>query len=106
MRIVLDECVNPRVKRLLEAEHAVFTVLELGWGGFPDHILVERLQGRCDVFLTIDRGFEHEHNLTLLRFGIVIVHVARNRIAHYEAVRERISQAASAVGPGEILHVP
>ena len=105
MRIVLDECVNPRVKGLLETEHAVSTVLELGWGGFPDHILVERLQGRCEVSLTIDRGFAHEHNLSLLKFGIVIVQVARNRLAHYEPIREEISQAVSAVRPGEVVHV-
>ena len=105
VRVVLDECLNPRVKRLLETEHAVSTVLELGWGGFPDHIVVERLQGRCEVLLTIDRGFAHEHNLSLLTFGIVIAQVARNRLAHYEAIREEISQALSSVRPGEVVHV-
>jgi len=105
VRVVLDECVNPRVKRLLETEHAVSTVLELGWTGLPDRILVEHLQGPCEVFLTIDHGFEHEHNLSLLTFGIVIVQVARNRLAHYEAIREEISQAMSSVKPGEVVHV-
>ncbi len=105
MRIILDECVNPRVRRLLEADHSVFTALELGWRGLPDHVVMERLQGRCDAFLTIERGFEHEHNLSSLRFGIVIVHVPRNRIAYYESLREKISQAASSVRPGEVLHV-
>lgn len=79
--------------------------LELGWGGCPDHTLVERLQGRCEAFLTIDRGFEYEHNLSLLSFGIVIVHVARNRLAHYAAIREKIRQALSSVMPGEVVHV-
>ena len=105
MRIALDECVNPRVKRLLDPDHTVFTVLELGWGGFPDRTVVERLQGRCDDFLTIDRGFEHEHNLSLLSFGIVIVHVARNSLRHYAAIREKLAQALSAIQPGEVIHV-
>jgi hypothetical protein len=105
VRIVLDECVNPRVKGLLATDHAVATVLELGWGGVPDNILVERLQGRCEAFLTTDRGFEHEHNLRLFGFGIVIAHVARNRLSHYEAIREKISQAVSSVRPGEVIHV-
>jgi hypothetical protein len=30
--------------------------------------------------VTIDKGFEHEHNLKKLSFGIVIVHVPRNRM--------------------------
>ena len=105
MRIVLDEYVNPRVGHLLKADHDVFTVLELGWGGSPDHVLVEHLQGRCEVFLTIDRGFEHEHNLSRLNFGILIVRVAKNRLAHYEAIREKISQAVSSARPGEVIHV-
>ena len=105
MRIVLDECVNPRVEHLLETNRAVSTVLKLGWGGLPDNILVEHLRGRCDVFFTIDQGFEHQHNLSLFGFGIVIVHVSRNRLAHYEAIREKISQAVYSVKPGEVIHV-
>ena len=105
MRIVLDECVNPRVERLLETSHAVSTVLGLGWGGLPDNVLVERLRGRCEIFLTIDQGFEHEHNLSSLGFGIVIVHVARNRLSHYGKIRDEISQAVSSVRPGEVIHV-
>lgn len=105
MQIILDECVNPRVRRLLEADHSVFTALELGWGGLPDHAVLERLQGRCDAFLTIDRGFEHEHNLSSLRFGIVIVHVPRNRMPYYQALRAKILQTVSRVRPSEVLHV-
>jgi len=105
VRIVLDECVNPRVERLLKDNHAVSAVLGLGWGGLPDKILVQRLQGRCDVFLTIDRGFEHEHNLSSLGFGIVIVHVARNRFADYQALQAQTRRAVSAVRPGEVIHV-
>ena len=102
---MLDERVNPRVERLLERDHAVTNVLKLGWGDLPDNIPVEHLQGRCEVFLTIDHGFEHQHSLPLLGFGIVIVHVPRNRLAHYEAIREEISQAVSSLRPGEVIHV-
>jgi len=105
VRIVPDECVNPRVEDLLKSDHAVFTVLGLGWGGLPDNILVELLQGRCDVFLTIDQGFEHQHNLSSLGFGIVIVHVASNRLAHYQALQARIQQAISSIRPGQVIHV-
>jgi len=77
----------------------------LGWGGVPDNLLVEHLQGQCEVFLTIDQGFEHQHNLSLLGFGIVIVHVPRNRLAHYVAVQKQISQAVLSVKPGEVIHV-
>lgn len=105
MRIILDECVNPRVRCLLEPEHSVFTTQDLGWRGLPDHILLERLQDHCEAFITIDRGFEHEHNLSSLRFGIVVVHVPRNRMSYYEALREKIINALSGVKPANVLHV-
>ena len=63
VRIVLDECLNPRVQHLFEADHTILTVLGLGWGGLPDNVLVNRLQGRCEAFLTIDLGFAHQHHL-------------------------------------------
>ena len=86
MRIGLDECVNPRVQRLFETDHTVFTVLGLGWGGLPDNVLLEQWQGRGEAFLTIDQGFEPQHNLSQLRFGIVIVRVPKNRLRHYQAI--------------------
>jgi hypothetical protein len=103
VRIVLDECVNPRVERLLQTDHAVFTVLGLGWGGLPDNILVERLQGKFDVFLTIDQGFEHEHNLSSLGFGIVIVHPFPPRGRGWTAVPIHFIGGRAAPSPAEGL---
>jgi hypothetical protein len=73
----------------------------MGWGWLRDRTLVERLRGHCEAFLTIDQGFEYEHNLSSLNFGIVIVHVVRNRITSYKALQERMRQAVSSVRPGK-----
>jgi hypothetical protein len=75
MRVVIDA--SPRIVEAFVG-HEVQTVFDLGWQNFKDHVLVKQLQ--CDVFVTADRGFEHEHNLNALRFGIVIVHATRNEV--------------------------
>ena len=82
MCIVIDDCGHPRV---LEAfpSHEVLTVAEAGWRTLPDDRIVALAQGNFDVFVTIDRGFEFEHNLRKLSFGIVIMHATRNRIEYY-----------------------
>jgi hypothetical protein len=67
--------------------------------------MVDRLRGQCEVFLTIDQGLEHQHNLSKLDFGIVIVHIIRNRVTHYKALRESIGLAVGSVRPGEVVHV-
>jgi hypothetical protein len=57
-RVVIDECVNPRLaRRLREALPgcSVNTIGDLGWAGHQDHVLVPKIQGRFDVFVTIDK---------------------------------------------------
>jgi hypothetical protein len=63
------------------------------------------VQEQFDVFVTIDGGFEHEHNLRKLSFGIVIVHVARNKVEYYRELAAELLEAVASVKPGEVVHV-
>ncbi len=74
MRVVIDASIDPRLVEAF-ADHHAQTLFDLGWQELKDHVLVKRLE--CDVFVTADRGFEHEHNLKSLSFGIIILHVER-----------------------------
>ncbi|MBM3812469.1 MAG: hypothetical protein FJW20_12645 [Acidimicrobiia bacterium] len=85
-RILIDECINPRLAsrlRVVLPGDVVETVRELGWAGQRDHILIPQIQGRFDVFLTIDKGFEFEHNLARLSFGIIVLE-GKEFLWHYE----------------------
>ena len=104
MRILLDECVNPRLY-LAFPNHEVLTVQQAAWRALPDAKLIAQAQGRCDVLVTIDRGFEYEHNLKKLSFGIVIVHVARNRMEYYRPLFPALLDAVEHVKAGEVVHV-
>ncbi len=105
MRILLDECVNPRLRQAFP-EHEVLTVADVHWRALSDAKLMALAQDQCDVFLTIDKGFEHEHNLKKLTFGMVIVHVQRNRMENYRPLFPALRDAIETVKPGEIVHVP
>jgi|ERR1017187_5919202 predicted nuclease of predicted toxin-antitoxin system len=81
-RLLIDECINPRLARRLREVLpgcSVDTVRDLGWAGQQDHVLVPKIQGRFEVFLTIDKGFEFEHDLKKLSFGIVVLETANNQ---------------------------
>jgi len=56
----------------------------LGWSGLRDHILIPQIHGHFDVFLTMDKGFEFEHNLERLSFGIIVLQAANNQMSSYE----------------------
>jgi hypothetical protein len=104
MRILLDECVDPGVRDFL-TDHEVRTVGEANWFGTADHALVQLAQGRFDVLLKLDRGFEFQHNLSKLTFGIVIVHPTRNRREDYGPLANVLRWAVETIQPGRVLHV-
>src|SRR5205823_1923186 len=105
VRILLDECVNPRLRQAFP-DHDVLSVAKAKWRDLPDAKLIVQAQGHCDVLVTIDRGFEHEHNLKRLSFGIVIVHVRKNRMEYYRPLFNALLDAVVRVKPGEVIHVP
>ena len=107
-RILIDECINPRLAsrlRTLLPDDIVETIRDLGWTGQRDHILVPQIQGRFDVFLTIDKGFEFERNLEQLSFGIIILEAANNQMPSYERLLERLVEQVRVAAPGRLARV-
>ncbi|MBI4903845.1 MAG: DUF5615 family PIN-like protein [Acidobacteria bacterium] len=104
MRILIDECVDPRVK-LLFANHTCATVHDMGWGTLDDGPLLTLAQQEFDVLVTIDSKLEFQQNLRKLQIGIVVVHVPKNQLAHYRALQEELLPAVEGMRTGEVIHV-
>lgn len=102
MRVVIDASIDPRLVEAFVGED-VLTLFDLGWQHLKDNVLVKQLE--CDVFVTADHGFEHQHNLKPLPFGIVVVHVVRNKIAFYRPLFPQLRYAIATVGAGQVVHV-
>lgn len=104
MRILVDECVDPRIKRLF-ADHEIATVHEKQWDRLDDGALLAAAQDQFDVLLTIDRSLEFQQNVAKFHIAVLVVHVPKNQIAHYEAVQKELLLAVKQVRPGEVQHV-
>lgn len=91
MRVLLDECVDPGIRSFI-ADHEVATVAHLGWKALGDGQILRLAQWDFDVFITLDRGFEFQHNLEQLFFGIVIMHPDRNRVQDYKPIVEALER--------------
>ncbi len=104
MRILLDECVHAGVKAAFPG-HAVKTVAESGWRSFKDSPLLASAEGQFDVFVTIDRNLEYQHNLKPLKIGFVVARVPSNEIASYLPIFAALQYAAECVEQGEVIHV-
>jgi hypothetical protein len=104
MRVLLDACVDPRMVEAFVGNE-VRTAFDLGWYRLKDHELLSLIQGQFDVFVTIDQGFEFQHNLKRLSFGIVIVHIPINKVELYRPLFPELIAAVERVEPGKVIHV-
>jgi len=107
-RILIDECINPRLAPRIRAslpECSVVSVRDIGLAGEKDHRLIRAIDGRYDILLTLDKGFEFEHDLKRLSFGIIVLTAANNQMPSYERMLGELVQQIRAVSPGQVSHV-
>jgi len=80
-------------------------VTEAGWRGSKDGSLLGLAERGFDVFVTIDRKFEHQIGLRAFALGFVIVRVASNTLAAYVPSFDRLRRAVESVRKGEVIHL-
>lgn len=104
MRILIDECVDPRVK-LLFTDHSVATVHEQGWDTADDNTLLALAQRDFDVLLLSIKGLSFSRTSPSLTSVCLSVHVPRNQLAHYRMIQEQILAAVKECSSGRVMHV-
>jgi predicted nuclease of predicted toxin-antitoxin system len=80
MRVLIDECLDWRLKREFQS-HTTATVGEMGWGGTKNGALLTLAQTQFDVFITADKNLIHQQNVVNLTLAIVVLDVASTRLA-------------------------
>ena len=93
MRVLLDECVPKRVRSELP-DHAVRTVVEMGWSGIKNGQLLQRAATEFDCFLTVDRNLQFQQHVEALPVAVLVINSANNKfeaiLPHMQAVRDRL----------------
>src|SRR5260370_42680360 len=83
MRVLLDECAPKQLKAFLVAHgHQCCTAQEAGWSGIENGELLELADSKFDVLVTIDKGIQHQQNLTSSNIAILIVRGRSNQLVH------------------------
>ena len=98
MKVLLDECVPWPMHRLL-AGHECQTAQQCGWGGVKNGELLQRAEGRFDVFVTADQNLRYQQNLT--GRAIAIVELSTNDLRRIRAAAAQIQGALATIRPGE-----
>jgi len=71
----------------------------------PDHLLLTYAQDSFDVFVTIDRKLEYQHNLRRFGLAFIIIRVPNNQIESYRPVLPALLEAVAGIAIGDIAHV-
>ena len=82
MKLLLDESVPRRLAASFPASFTLRTVQDMGWAGVANGLLLS-LAARegFDAMVTVDRGMEHQQNVSALPIPVIIMMAARNRLA-------------------------
>lgn len=96
MRILLDECL-PRQLVAELPEHIVDTVQKSGWAGLKNGQLLEKVSGKYEILLTIDRRFGHDQRIPGA-VAVVTVRARSNRIQDLKPLVPEIRSALKEAG--------
>ena len=104
MRVLLDENLPHDLIDALSG-HSVSMVHGHGWAGTSNGALLKRARGVIDAFVTMDTKLEHQQNVAVLSFGIVVITAPSNRIQDLTPLVPEILEALNKVRPGTIERV-
>lgn len=96
MRVLFDECVPaPLAKELVG--HEIFTVEDAGFKGFKNGALLDAAGAEYDILITVDRGYEHQQNVTALPLAVLLLLTRTNKLEHLKALTPEILDALESI---------
>jgi predicted nuclease of predicted toxin-antitoxin system len=105
MKVLLDECIPRRFKQSLSG-HECRTVPEVVLAGKKNGELLTLAEAAgYEVFLTIDRGIEHEQNLRGRAIAIIVIRAKSSRLVDLQPTVPDILRALDSTHRGELIRV-
>lgn len=104
MRVLLDECLPRKLKKVLTG-HEVKTVAESGWAGRKNGDLLRLAQERFDVFITVDRNLAFQQDVGHFDIAVVVLAAYSNAIEVLEPLMPTVVRALSSLRRGDVLRV-
>lgn len=102
MRILLDECIDRRLAKLLIG-HEVRTVPQEGWAGIKNGQLLNLAEAEYEVFVSVDLGIPFQQNLSGLSLAIVLLAAPSNRLADLQQLVPELLQELPGVRQGTLV---
>ena len=95
-RLLLDECIDRRLKRSITG-HTVSTVHELQALGCSDAEVLSLAEGAFDVLVTVDKNLVHQHDISRRAIAVIVLAPRRATLAHLLLLIPALVEAAGVV---------
>jgi hypothetical protein len=105
MRLLIDECIDERL-RLLFGDHDCQTARFAALSGLRNGQLIEAAeQAGFDVLITVDKGIPHQQNLSRRKLAILILSAPTNRLVDLTRLVPAAISALRSIVPGAVVIV-
>src|SRR5712671_2877608 len=98
LRLLLDECVpSPLAKEILG--HEVFAMEQTVFKGLKNGDLLRAAAVDFDVLITVDKGFEHQQNLSSLPMSVLLLSSRSNKLEPLQRLIPAALEALESLSP-------
>lgn len=105
MRVLLDECVDQRLRHLF-VEHECQSARYAGLAGLKNGALLSAAEAAgFDVLVTVDQNIPDQQDLTHHRIAVLILHGRTNRLSDLTPLLPAAQQALVLIRPGKVVRV-
>ena len=105
MRVLLDENLPSKLRRLFEAGVEVVTVGYRGWKGKENEELLKSAESEFDVLVTMDQGIPQQQNLSEIKMGIVLLEAKGNRYEDLAPLMNQVNTILRTIEKGQAISV-
>jgi hypothetical protein len=105
MRILLDECIDQRL-RLLFPEHDCQTAGYARFSGLKNGVLLAAAEAAgFETMITTDQELPYQQNFTGRRISILVLFAPTNRLVDLGRLVPSALQPLETIGPGQIVRI-
>ena len=105
MRILIDECVDQRL-RLLFVGHDCQTAAYAGFAGLKNGVLLAAAEtAGFDVMVTNDQEIPFQQNLSIRRISIIVLCAPTNRLRDLRPLITEALRVLDSIQPGNVIRI-
>lgn len=105
MRVLLDENLPSKLRRLFEVGVEVVTVGYRGWKGKENGELLKSAENEFDVLVTMDQGIPQQQNLSEIKMGIVLLEAKGNRYEDLAPLMNQVNTVLRTIEKEQVISV-